>query len=190
MTGVPIGHRIWRASRLLSIAMARLRSYRVAALGARVGSKCLFGARARIERPWQVRFGTRCVLEPDVWFDLAEETAVADVGDRVFFGRGAHLLVTDRVSIGDDCLIGDGVIIADHRHRTLAGQTITSQGCESAPVVIGSDVLICVRAIILQGVTIGDGAVIGPGAVVTQDVRPGGLVGGPPARALGDRGAG
>lgn len=38
------------------------------------------------------------------------------------------------------------------------------------PVVIGDDVWIAARAIILPGVTIGKGSIIGAGAVVTKDV--------------------
>ena len=47
---------------------------------------------------------------------------------------------------------------------------------------IGSDVWIGGGAIILPGVTIGDGAVIGAGSVVTRDVAPGVTVTGNPAR--------
>jgi maltose O-acetyltransferase len=49
-------------------------------------------------------------------------------------------------------------------------------------VRIGSDVWIGGGAIILPGVTIGDGAVIGAGSVVTRDVDPGQTVMGNPAR--------
>ena len=49
---------------------------------------------------------------------------------------------------------------------------------------IGNDVWIGVNAIILQGITIGDGAIIGAGAVVTKDVKPYEIVGGNPARHI------
>jgi acetyltransferase-like isoleucine patch superfamily enzyme len=54
-------------------------------------------------------------------------------------------------------------------------------------VVIGNDVWIGYRAIILSGVTIGDGAVIGAGAVVTKDVEPYAIVAGNPARLIRKR---
>ena len=56
----------------------------------------------------------------------------------------------------------------------------TSKG----PIVIGNDVWIGIRAIILSGVKIGDGAIVGAGAVVTKDVQPYEIVGGVPARHL------
>ena len=54
-------------------------------------------------------------------------------------------------------------------------------------VVIGNDVWIGYRAIILSGVTIGDGAVIAAGAVVTKDVPAYGIVGGNPAKLIKKR---
>jgi acetyltransferase-like isoleucine patch superfamily enzyme len=52
------------------------------------------------------------------------------------------------------------------------------------PVTIGNDVWIGQRAIILRGITIGDGAVIAAGAVVTKDVPAYAIVGGVPAKLL------
>lgn len=51
-------------------------------------------------------------------------------------------------------------------------------------IVIGNDVWIGYEAVILQGVTIGDGAIVGARAVVTQDVPPYTIVGGVPAKAI------
>ncbi len=54
-------------------------------------------------------------------------------------------------------------------------------------VVVGNDVWIGHAAILLPGVTVGDGAVIGAGAVVSRDVAPYTIVGGVPARAIRKR---
>jgi len=54
-------------------------------------------------------------------------------------------------------------------------------------VIVGNDVWIGHAAILLPGVTIGDGAVIGAGAVVSRDVAPYTVVGGVPARAIRKR---
>ena len=51
-------------------------------------------------------------------------------------------------------------------------------------IVVGNDVWIGYEAVILQGVTIGDGAIIGARAVVTRDVEPYTIVGGVPAKAI------
>ncbi|MEM5663830.1 CatB-related O-acetyltransferase [Bacillus toyonensis] len=53
-----------------------------------------------------------------------------------------------------------------------------------SPPIIGNDVWIGGRVIILQGVTIGDGAIIAAGAVVNKDVPPYTIVGGVPAKPI------
>jgi acetyltransferase-like isoleucine patch superfamily enzyme len=55
---------------------------------------------------------------------------------------------------------------------------------EKGLVTIGSDVWIGARAIILDGISIGDGAIIAAGAVVTTDIEPYAVVGGVPARVI------
>ena len=54
-------------------------------------------------------------------------------------------------------------------------------------IIIGNDVWIGFEAVILAGVTIGDGAIIGARAVVTRDVHPYTIVGGVPARPIRTR---
>ena len=51
-------------------------------------------------------------------------------------------------------------------------------------IVVGNDVWIGYEAVLLSGVTIGDGAIIGTRAVVTQDVPPYTIVGGVPAKPI------
>lgn len=52
------------------------------------------------------------------------------------------------------------------------------------PTTIGNDVLVMYNAMILSGVTIGDGAIVGAGAVVTKNVPPYAIVAGNPARII------
>lgn len=58
---------------------------------------------------------------------------------------------------------------------------------EHLPIVIGNDVLISARCLILDGVTVGDGAIIGAGAVVSVDVPAYTVVAGVPARVVRQR---
>lgn len=54
-------------------------------------------------------------------------------------------------------------------------------------VVVGNDVWIGTDAILMAGITVGDGAVIAAGAVVTKDVAPYSIVGGVPAKEIKKR---
>lgn len=72
-----------------------------------------------------------------------------------------------------------------HTQREGGDWVIPDGALHSAgPVVIGNDVLVAYEALILSGVTIGDGAVVGARAVVTRSVAPYEVVGGNPARHL------
>ncbi len=178
---------IFKCKELVRLCMARMRAHLVKLQGARVGSKCLMGSGVMVDRPWTAKFGERCVLEPQVWIDTVSDNASFQVGDYTFIGQGAHVFISERVSIGSNCLVGDGVIISDHKHNIEAGKLIGLQGCTSNPVEIGDDVMLSVRCIILQGVSIGKGAVVGPGAVVTGDIPPYSIAAGAPARIVGKR---
>lgn len=58
------------------------------------------------------------------------------------------------------------------------------QGMRVSEVVIGNDVWIGMRVIMMPGVKVGDGAVIGAGSVVTKDVPDFAIVGGVPAKVI------
>ena len=69
----------------------------------------------------------------------------------------------------------------------LSVEDITNAWDNKGDIVIGSDVWIGYEAVIMPGVTVGDGAIIGARAVVTKDVEPYTIVGGVPAKAIRKR---
>ena len=64
---------------------------------------------------------------------------------------------------------------------------ITAACDNKGDIIIGNDVWIGYEAVILSGVTIGDGAIIGTRAVVTKDIPPYTIVGGVPAKPIRKR---
>lgn len=95
----------------------------------------------------------------------------------LFDGRKFNIRTGDDVSIGPEAAIltlGHDPQSADFADR-------------GGDVIIGDRVWIAFRAIILPGVTIGEGAVVAAGAVVTKDVPPYEIVAGIPARSVGKR---
>lgn len=108
----------------------------------------------------------------------------------------------DRLVIGKFCSIACGAKFlftsGNHTMKSLANYTFPiffdEWGLDAKDIcrawdnkgdtVVGNDVWIGYEAVVLSGVTIGDGAVIGARAVVTRDVPPYTVVGGVPARAI------
>ena len=74
-----------------------------------------------------------------------------------------------------------------YRNKNIKKHCQWPQNDIVAPVIIGNDVWIGSNAIILQGVTVGDGAVVAAGAVVTHDIPPFSVWGGVPAKCIGKR---
>lgn len=103
------------------------------------------------------------------------------LGAGVFLNFNCVILDVVKVTIGDRTQIGPGVQIltADHPRDPAQRRAGLEFG---RPVSIGADVWIGAAAIVLPGITIGDGAIVGAGAVVTRDVRPGATVVGNPAK--------
>ncbi|WP_264213265.1 sugar O-acetyltransferase [Leisingera thetidis] len=105
------------------------------------------------------------------------------LGSNVYLNAGCTILDSAPVTIGDGTLLGPNVQIYCARHHK--DRDLRARGLEIAlPVTLGKDVWIGGGAIILPGVTIGDGAIAGAGAVVTRDVPAGATVAGNPARPL------
>lgn len=94
------------------------------------------------------------------------------------------------IVIGDLCLISSDckVIGADHVYNIIGTPTRLGVPVGARPVtVFGMDVWIGMRALIVEGVRIGNGSIVGSGALVTHDVAPYTIVGGVPARVIGHR---
>lgn len=111
------------------------------------------------------------------------------LGRGVFLNFGCVLLDVAQIDIGDGAQIGPAVqlLTADHPRDVESRM----QGLESGrPIRIGAHVWIGGGALVLPGVSIGDGAIIGAGSVVTRDVPERTTVMGNPARPRSGGGRG
>jgi len=93
--------------------------------------------------------------------------------------------------MGDDVIMGPNVIIwsVSHEYRRTDIPIRLQPSTPERPPVIGDDVWIGARAIIMPGVAIGSHAVIGAASVVTRDVPEYAVVAGVPSRVIKMRGS-
>ena len=134
--------------------------------------------------------GQDCIMNARISFDRAG--ASFQCGDRCYVGA-SHFVLAHEISLGNDVVISWNVTIVDHNSHAIswdgrandvidwaAGAKDWSQ-VKIAPVRIEDKAWIGFNAIILKGLTIGEGAIVAAGAVVSKDVAPYTLVGGNPA---------
>lgn len=132
--------------------------YRLGGIRIDRGSTLHMGA--RFYNPWNIRIGKDTII-----------------------GEGVVLDGRDKLLIGDHVDIATDVMIYNAQHN------VNSENFEAVkqPVIIEDYVFIGPRAILLPGIKIGRGAVVGAGAVVTKDIPSFKIVGGVPAKEIGER---
>lgn len=118
------------------------------------------------------------------------------IGERSILTGPVRIIAdVNPVSIGKYCSLAPDVILWEPLHdmerlssyyvfANLFGEGWDRDVISKGPIRIGNDVWIGARAIVVSGVSVGDGAVIGAGSVVTKDVPPYAIVAGVPGRVL------
>ena len=104
--------------------------------------------------------------------------AVINIGAVV--GEGTMIdmnaVLGGRATVGKNCHIGAGAVLAG-----------VIEPASAKPVVVEDNVLVGANAVVIEGVRIGEGSVVAAGAVVIEDVAPGKVVAGCPARVIKDK---
>ncbi len=131
----------------------------------------------------------RIALEESVWIERGAVLWAFDgsirLGCNVYLGPYVTIYGHGGVEIGEDSLISMKVTIVSSNHGVPPdGESIRKAADELLPTKIGRDVWIGANAVVLGGVTIGDGAVVAAGSVVHRDVAAGTIVAGVPARCV------
>ncbi len=126
----------------------------------KMGEGTQIGMGVKFRRPRSIVIGKNCLIHNDVFLD----------------GLGT-------LTIGDNVDIGDQVMTFCGGHDV---QDPEYPGIPQA-ITIGDRACLFARAMIIEGIEIGEGAVVAAGGVVRKDVPPYTIVGGVPAKKIGDR---
>lgn len=128
--------------------------------GARVGVGVVIKPRVNVKYPWRL-----------------------SVGDHSWIGEGVWIDSLDRVTIGSNCCLSQGVMIetGNHDWSSLAFDLIVK------PVVVEDGAWAAVRSLLLPGSRLADHAVLGAGSALSGDTDAYGIYVGVPARRVKDR---
>lgn len=113
------------------------------------------------------------------------DSALIKIGNNCWL-NGTVVHSRNKIIIGNNCMFGPGVYILDNDSHNPSIDPITRRSGKIAdsPVIIGNNVWIGMRSIIMKGVHIGDNSIIAAGSVVTKDVSNNQLFGGNPAKFI------
>jgi acetyltransferase-like isoleucine patch superfamily enzyme len=174
------------------LAMRMSRELRVppASAFAAFGSGTVVVPPARVQAPECISLGDGVLVLENSWLAVSPLPGQAapelTIGAGTRIGRSVHVACIGEVRIGDEVLVADNVFITDSHHRfDDAAVPIGRQAmAEARPVVIERGAFIGFRAVILEGVTIGENAYVAAGTVVVEDVPARSVVVGNPARMV------
>jgi acetyltransferase-like isoleucine patch superfamily enzyme len=123
-------------------------------------------------------------------------TASIRNAQNVYVGNNSHINLnccvwageTTRIRIGENLLMGPGVMMFAGNHGLGREMPMTFQPRVEQEIVIGDDVWLGAGVVVTGGVRIADGVVVAAGAVITKSIeQPYAIVGGVPAKVIGAR---
>jgi|APSaa5957512493_1039668.scaffolds.fasta_scaffold50420_2 maltose O-acetyltransferase len=116
----------------------------------------------------------------------------------VYFGTGENIKIGKNSQIGENCRVPNNIVIGNYvmmgiecilfgvKHKISKNNIpFIHQGYDQVgPIIIGNNVWIGARVIILPGIKIGNNSIIAAGSVVTKNIKPNSLYAGVPAKKI------
>ncbi|MBQ8880995.1 MAG: acetyltransferase [Oscillospiraceae bacterium] len=156
-------------------------------------TKLFFRPARLVRRPVYIRgkkgmtFGPGFTTGYRCRFEMLGNSPALKLGSNCKLGDAVHIVASEAVSIGDDCLFASHIFISDTNHGTLQDDPMTppdSRVLTCQPVSIGHRVWLGEGAAVLPGAKIGDGCIIGAHAVVKGEIPPYTIAVGSPAKPV------
>jgi acetyltransferase-like isoleucine patch superfamily enzyme len=166
---------------ITAVFTARRAWYRLRYPRLHIGRDAVLLGRIRIKQGTRVYLGDRVRIRQRVSFTGGGTVAVGS--DTLL--NGCWIVAASRVQIGEFCLISDcGITDNDYHHLNPERRHDPPTPSTTSPVVVGRNVWIGLRALVLKGVSVGADSVVGAAAVVRSDVPARCVVAGNPAQIV------
>jgi len=156
-------------------------------------TKLFFRPARLVRRPIYIRnrkamtFGKGFTTGYHCRFDLFGNDTTLHIGKNCKIGDRVHIVASENVTIGDDCLMASHIFISDTNHGSNQDSPLTppdNRPLSSCPVTIGDRVWLGESVCVLPGARIGDGCIIGAHAVVKGCIPPNSMAVGAPAKVV------
>jgi acetyltransferase-like isoleucine patch superfamily enzyme len=125
----------------------------------------------------KIKIGMDSAIAMDCFITGYNKGCIIEVGDNSVINRRCYLDGRSGLKIGNNVNISPEVCLITLQHDPESPEFV----CTGGPILIDDRVWIGMRAMVLPGIHIGEGAVVAAGAVVTLDVAPYSIVAGVPA---------
>jgi putative colanic acid biosynthesis acetyltransferase WcaF len=140
----------------------------------------LFGWRRLWYRIFGAQLGAGVRICPEVHCKYPWKLTI---GDHAWIGEGADLYSLERIEIGAHAVVSQRAVLCTGSHD----HTDPAFGLIVKPIRIGSSAWVAIEALVMPGVTVGEGALVGARAVLLRDAEPWTIYHGQPATAKGRR---
>lgn len=137
--------------------------------------------------PKNIYIKANVVIKEGVRICSCNDKAKIHIGQNTTIGYHTFIFASEKISIGDNCLIAPFVYLVDSNHQIQKDRCINKQPNETAEIKIGDDVWISSNVTILKGVSIGKGAVVAANSVLNKSIPEYEIWGGSPAKKIGER---
>jgi acetyltransferase-like isoleucine patch superfamily enzyme len=152
----------------------------------RIGSNVIIEEGVRVFHPEHIEIGNNVYIGHDTILKGYYKNKMT-IGSHTWIGQRCFLHSAGGIHIGEAVGIGPGVCILTSVHTEELGKPILYNDLKLSEVIIEDGCDIGINAIILPGITIGEGSIIGAGSIVTKDVKSYRIVAGNPAKLLRER---
>lgn len=188
-----VGFFLSKLKRYIITKFQLARAFAFSLSGIVVGRGCRFGRHVRLSNRYRIEVGDKSIIDNYRYLKCGHskeelKRKFISIGCNTWMGSNTFIEANYSVKIGSNVLIANSCFISDSKHKyDDINILIKDQGVIHQEVVINDDVWIGTKCIILQGVTIGRGAIVAGNSLVNKDVEPYTIVGGSPAHFIKTR---